>query len=622
LRAPVAYLGLALAVAAPLLGGGLVLAVDLALPPHPRLPSDYWGIPSGTHIGQPSRLALDALFVALGKVHAVALGEQLLLLAIVFLGGWGMHRAAPVRYGPARVYAGILYAVNPFVYDRLHAGQWFLLLGYALLPFAWSAFLRLLRGTGRDAPRFAALAAAVGIANAHMAVLLGVLCLVTVVAEALSGRTAAPARRAALGAGLFALLSLYWLVPVPGLTSLWDHVGTAQLRLYSALPAGRWGIGATLGGLGGFWNSTAPVSSFVGVWPAVAAAFVVLAALGLWARRRDPATIAVALAGVLGFLLALGYASSVTGGSFAWVLEKVPPARSFRESQKGLALVAFSYAFLGAAGVEWVRRRLHGRASAALAVVVALPLLLGFRTFDGLWGRLETSTFPASWSDARSVLAERGGQSRTLFAPWSGYIELSFAHYRLVANPAPSFFTTPILASSSVGAGQGVDDTSDPVEGQVASLLTGAAHRADFGACLARLGVGHVLVAHEIGALELDRRLRRGVAGVTLERSWPGLDLYRVDAPTGLVMESLGPGACDPVRPVRVTRRGPASYVLDRQVEPSSLVVGLPNPDEWTLSGRELRYRPWAAYRRNYALGVVGLVAFAAAALVLYRRRS
>ena len=138
---PLIYLALGLAVAGPLLGGGLVLAVDLALGPHPTLDTAYWGLPRGTHGGLLSRLPLDALFVALGRVDAVAVGEKVLLVAVVALAGWGMHRLVRVRHASAAWFAGLLYAINPFVYDRLHSGQWFLLLGYALLPHAYGALL-------------------------------------------------------------------------------------------------------------------------------------------------------------------------------------------------------------------------------------------------------------------------------------------------------------------------------------------------------------------------------------------------------------------------------------------------------------------------------------------------
>src|SRR5260221_8578431 len=156
LTPPLVYLLLAVAVAGPLLAPGLVLAVDLAPVPHPHLASAYWGVAQGTHEGSLSRLPLDALFVLLGRVGAVAIGEKLLLLAIVFLAGLGMHRAAPARTEAGRYFAGLLYAVNPFVYDRLYTGQWFLLLGYALVPWAFRQFGRLLAGDSRRACGFAA----------------------------------------------------------------------------------------------------------------------------------------------------------------------------------------------------------------------------------------------------------------------------------------------------------------------------------------------------------------------------------------------------------------------------------------------------------------------------------
>ena len=94
---PAFYALLALAVAGPLLAPGLVLAVDLHIVPHPHLASDYWGVGQGTHEGALDRLPLDALFVGLGRIGLVGAGEKALLLATVFLAGFGMHRATPSR---------------------------------------------------------------------------------------------------------------------------------------------------------------------------------------------------------------------------------------------------------------------------------------------------------------------------------------------------------------------------------------------------------------------------------------------------------------------------------------------------------------------------------------------
>ena len=49
----------------------------------PNVFAGYWGLPEGTHVGPPARLPLDALFALLGDIDAVAVGQKLMLLAIV-----------------------------------------------------------------------------------------------------------------------------------------------------------------------------------------------------------------------------------------------------------------------------------------------------------------------------------------------------------------------------------------------------------------------------------------------------------------------------------------------------------------------------------------------------------
>ena len=43
------------------------------------------------------------------------------------------------------LFAGIFYMINPFTYDRLMAGQYNVLFGYALLPWFAGALLKFLR---------------------------------------------------------------------------------------------------------------------------------------------------------------------------------------------------------------------------------------------------------------------------------------------------------------------------------------------------------------------------------------------------------------------------------------------------------------------------------------------
>jgi hypothetical protein len=629
LFAPITYLLLALAVAGPLLASGLVLAVDLSQTPHPSIPTTYWGLPQGTHEGPPARLPLDSLFVALGHVDAVGFGQKLMLVAIVFLAGFGMHRLAPVRSQAAALFAGFLYAINPFVYDRLYTGQWFLLLGYALLPHAYRAFLQTLEGRRTAPPWFGALFLATGIASTHMAAFLLLMCAVTALAWAgRIRRRPRIGRSAALALALGLAPSLYWLIPTPGLEDFWGHVGSGQLELYRTVADPHWGLGITVAGLYGYWNNAHPLKDFIAVWPLMAATQLALALWGTALRRRDCTTWAVAAIGAFGFLLALGDASVLTRGTYTFLLEHVSALRSFREPQKGVALLAFAYAFLGTAAVEDLIAnglRIRWARAALVALLIGLPLLYGYRVLGGLWGQLETSHYPSSWTQANERLKSEARDSRTLFLPWHGYFSLDFAHGRVVGNPGSSFFSTPILASRSVSEGRDQADESDAVERYVALLLDRGRHVSDIGACLAPLGVTHVLLAKQADWRRysfLDRS-----RGLTAVERWPDLVLYRSQTPAGLVMKSSGRAglSCgERLEPLAARRESPVRYRLESPPPARPrLALGLQRPSRWRLSGRELSFEPWTNYRRNYLIGSAGLavLAFSGLLLLLEKRK-
>ncbi|MDO8515123.1 MAG: hypothetical protein Q7S14_01360, partial [bacterium] len=69
-------------------------------------------------------LTLDTIMVP-GGADIV---QKLTLFLIFFLAGYGMARLCK------NYFAGILYAINPFVYERVMAGHWDFLIGYALFP--------------------------------------------------------------------------------------------------------------------------------------------------------------------------------------------------------------------------------------------------------------------------------------------------------------------------------------------------------------------------------------------------------------------------------------------------------------------------------------------------------
>src|SRR3954451_19639362 len=117
---------------------------------------------------------------------------------------------------------------------------------------------------------------------------------------------------------------------------------------------------------------------------------------------------------------------------------------------------------------------------------------------------------------------------------------LRFAHDRVVANPAVTFFHTPMLTSRDAG-GRGGRDDADPVERRLRGLLDRGQGNPRLSACLAALGIGHVLLAEEA-----DWRRSPSVEhrrALVVERRWSTLPLLRNPAPAGLVMAGGGRGS-------------------------------------------------------------------------------
>ena len=117
--------------------GGRLLLLDFVSGPHqPLRPAAALGLDGGLTGGVPLALGCRLLDRLLGQAGSVVPAAVFFPLATT-----GAARLLRTATLPARLGAGLLYAVNPFVFDRLYAGQLGVLLGYALLPFAVAALL-------------------------------------------------------------------------------------------------------------------------------------------------------------------------------------------------------------------------------------------------------------------------------------------------------------------------------------------------------------------------------------------------------------------------------------------------------------------------------------------------
>src|SRR6266508_2375045 len=485
---------LATLIAGPLLGRGYLLLLDY--PSGPHFPDfSVFPLPSSGDVG--NGVPLYALHTALREL-VTTLPDKLYLVAPVVLGGIGVYRLVRRRLAVsalAAVYGGTLCVVNPFTYDRYLAGHFFFLLGYSLLPWALAPLVDLVQTSSRRAALVSGIWILVlGAISLHVA---GMYVLLVLVAALVTWSRLGLAL-GAVAVLVGALASAYWVLPAvfsrPG-----PAVGAADLTVYETRPRGFPAL-PTLLGMNGFWRDefTSGPERHPGLYLLLVPilGLAVLGAVKLLARHDvGKFAIVLSLAAVAGLLLAAGSSFPGAGEGFRWFYAHLPLFGAYREPQKFLALVLLGYAIFGAAGLETIvrstTRRIRTLAALAAAVATTIALGYGYPIFWGFVGQVHLSRYPSEWSAADRIMASRG-EGRLLVFPWHLYAVWSFSDGRIVANPAPSFFSHEVLAGDEAGFKSVAPQSPDPFSRYITELLARRVKVRAMGHLVAPLGVRFV----------------------------------------------------------------------------------------------------------------------------------
>jgi hypothetical protein len=453
---------------------------------------------------------------------------KLFVFAILLSAPALAYRAVPAGGFLARATAATIYVVNPFVYGRLHYGQLFLLAGYAVLPWVASRLHRLLVEPNAGGAILAAISLAlVGVLSIHVFfesfVLAGALVIVHLVGKkdrVAYVRRLVPALLLTNGTTLAA--SIYWIWPL--LTGRGVEgkalagIGASDLSSYATLSDPQLGLLPNALGLYGFWGEGlgrfTSMKTFVPLWPVALAALLLLSGVGVAVAVRNRNNhlgawaVGLLLAAAIALVLEMGVANPATAGLVHWLDANFPPYRGMRDAGKWAALLALAYSQLGGLGADsvlsWVRGQLHGApdrawiGGLATGLLLALPLFYGNGLLYGSHGEIKPSQYPAGWYAADRILASDRYPDRTLFLPWHEYLGLSFIgnQNKVVASPAPQFFSTPILGSADPEV-PGTVPPKAPDQVAVSSLVR-AEGAGQWAQVLATLNVKYVLLARQV----------------------------------------------------------------------------------------------------------------------------
>ena len=505
-------IAIGLGVCAPLFFGGRVFLLDWTIGPHDAIAtSSALGLNGGLTTGIGGSLLVAVLNRVVGSAST-----WLLMLVFFPIATVGAGRLAG-RSQWSRLAAASLYAVNPFVFNRLYVGHLTLLLGYALLPFALGAARRSVSSPGRRWIAPALWWAVLTSLSPHFAWIYGLVVLGVAVITLLTKQQ--PLRRVAgwfiTCVGAFSLMSAYIVLPYSS-TNLLTQIGSVSLDIYRTNADPHLGLFANVLALYGFWRTgpgpELPKDVITG-WPLIMFAILVIVGVGAWyAIRRQPShddsngpgrnlerevslpqssfavrigsadqtvppdeqrlTYLLLFVGIVGFFLALGD-QGPTGWLFLWAYDNVPFFSVMREPQKFLMLLALTYAVLFGWGVERLSKSVAlpsriGNVATMMLLSVALPLGYCATIFDGLSGQIASSPLPRAYGQADALMGT--GAGNVLVLPWHIYMEYSFTDGRVVANVGPTSFRRNVISGDNVEADD-VETQSMPTAVALAKTL-------------------------------------------------------------------------------------------------------------------------------------------------------
>ena len=523
--------GLALGVFAlgPALGRGYVLAYDMVFLPDPPPTRAMVGL-GGSF---PRQVPSDAAAAGLAWLLPGDVAQKLILLFVFAFAAWGVARLVPSDALLPRTAAAVMYGWNPFVAERLLIGQWALLLGYAGLPWALAAAVRLREQAPADLCRSVLRPAGLfGLAGRWKDLLGSVARLAFALLPAAVGGFAALSvsalvviatvrRWAALA--VVAGLAVPWAVPALMAGGRTDPSGVDLFAARADTPFGALG---SLLSLGGSWNAETVPAGY-SAWPAALGRLVLVAA-AVWAawRARERAEIQ-GLLGAAGVGLAIASVGISPAGRAALrrLIGLWPGFGVLRDAQVYVAPLAL----LAAVGLGLLVARIMsgpgdrvGRGALAVILVVAPVALLPGLGW-GAGGRLVAVQYPADWGRMRSIINGDPAPGRVLALPWGTYRRFAWNGGRTVLDPLPRTVRRQVVQADGLRVGDRALHAEAPLARQAARLLQAPG---PLPAELAAAGYRYAVVEKVSGPEEGD--LRKRLAGATVVLDGPDLVVYRL----------------------------------------------------------------------------------------------
>lgn len=384
----------------------------------------------------------------------------------------------------SRLYASLLFLLNPFIYGRFLVGHWHVLWGLAMLPLVLITFTEYLNNSSYKNLFFTIIALTLLGFSLHLLFASSILILLLILFKYADTKNLTVIKKGIIPLLLCIPLNTYWLGPVLFYENTrLSTISHLNIIFYAPLTD----IASVLystASMHGFWRGGIIYAK--DIVPFTQYFFIIIfifAVHGFLTYYKDPGigyiVKALGVTAVIALLLGTGIygpASSV----FEWMFQNVPLFNGMRDSQKFIALLVLAYAYLGCLGVQEFKEDLKSVnvrskyfATAVVVLVLIAPLIYTFPMFTGFAGQVKSTDYPQEWYEVNAFLKENAGDSQLLFLPWHQYMEFSWVPNidKKIANPASVFFTNSVIRGDNVEIGSIYSQSDKPVSKYLEYIL-------------------------------------------------------------------------------------------------------------------------------------------------------
>jgi len=602
------YAAVSLIIIRELLPPGYIFTLDMGFP----IDANPIRVLTGLETGNINGILVTSIFYSLKKSAFFEISQRFLIFLTFFLAGLCAYQLCPSENIFGKIFAGLLYILNPFTFVRYVVGHWLFLFAYAITPLFVKqsiAFFEIDKKTLAEASKTALLLALIGIFSEHMFVMaLLLFCLI------LAFYLFRKRKRDIIVNVSFAifiillgfLTSTYWITLEFLGVGILSQIGEQDLAVFRSTS---WGVGVdlifALVTLHGFWRQPEGYHYISEIIPSWYLFYFVLLFLTIYGflTHYDEKKIgyfvkSITLVGILSFLLAIGNAPYPSAAVFNYLYNNVFFFKGFREPQKFLALLALTYSILGGLGLGKIASGLKSPLIRRVVVTLILAILLAYSSnmlIPEVGGQPMLSQFPIEWQEADLYLQNRSADLKVLFLPWHAYMRFTWLD-RIIVNPANFYYTGLIIQSKNIEVGP-ITHRAEPAQAYIQFILDHREQVKNLGTLLVPLGIQYIILAKEADYRLYDFLYRQSDLTVIFVNSRLAIfenicnvtKLYWVKNITETKNWSdLFSTANYPSRyPLHYTELSPVEYIVDVPYEKGYVVFTEQYDTHWTLDGNK-----------------------------------